>query len=454
MEKTQLGIIKSLGRRLPIHKLTFVILLLLSGITLQPAHAQVWTLQQCIDTAQVQNKRLQTGKNNIEINEQKQKEAKANLLPKITVNADYKYFTNLPYQLMPMSVFGGQEGEFKEAQFGVPHNINAQLQMTMPLYNPQIKGAIEATKIATELKVLQYQKMEEDLYFEISNLYFNAQILHTQLIFMDSNLVNSKRLLDNVQLLREQLLAKGTDVDKIVLQLEQLSAQRQLMQSKYDQILNALKFLMGVSIDQTMEVEPTIKFQDKSGYPEKPTIDIRLAVVQQRLLLSEHITLKQTRLPSVSLFGTYGLTGFGYDKQPNEFLKFYPIGFVGLQASYPLFNGTVTQKRIKQKELELANNALQRDLLREQNHMLIENTLLQKRTAQKTVGTGLSRIQLAQSIYTQTIFQQKQRVATLTDVLLADNALHEAQQHYISTIIEYMRADMELKKLTGNLLNR
>ena len=57
----------------------------------------------------------------------------------------------------------------------------------MPLYNPNIKGAIEATKIASELKALQYQKKEEELYFEISNLYFNAQILYNQMTFIDSN---------------------------------------------------------------------------------------------------------------------------------------------------------------------------------------------------------------------------------------------------------------------------
>ena len=61
---------------------------------------------------------------------------------------------------MPLSVFGGAEDQFKEAQFGVPHNINANIQLAMPLYNPQINGAIETTKIASELRALQYQKTD------------------------------------------------------------------------------------------------------------------------------------------------------------------------------------------------------------------------------------------------------------------------------------------------------
>jgi len=33
---------------------------------------------------------------------------------------------------------------------------------------------------------------------------------------------------------------------------------------------------------------------------------------------------------------------------------------------------------------------------------------------------------------------------------MADNALRDVQQQYLSAIIEYLKADLELKKLTGN----
>ncbi|MEP7266438.1 MAG: hypothetical protein ABI844_02345 [Saprospiraceae bacterium] len=41
-------------------------------------------MQQCIDTAQVHNKNLQMSRNIISIGEQREKEAKANLILKIT----------------------------------------------------------------------------------------------------------------------------------------------------------------------------------------------------------------------------------------------------------------------------------------------------------------------------------------------------------------------------------
>ncbi len=427
------------------------ILLLLIATAVYTANAQVWSLQQCIDTAQVYNKSLQISRNSKTINEEKRKEAIGNLIPKITANADYKYFTDLPTQLMPASIFGGPAGTFKETQFGVPHNINANLQLTMPLYNPQVFGAMQSSKIAVELSGLQLQKTEEQIYFDISNLYYNGQLLLRQLSFIDSNIVNTSKLFKNMQLLKEQLMAKGTDVSKVQLQKEQLETQKELVSSRYEQVTNALKFAMGIPLEQNINIEKDIQYKLSAEYTSTTAIDIRLANMQSKFLQSELSTLKRSKLPSLSLFGTYGKTGFGYDKQPNDFLKFYPIGFAGIQLSYPLFNGTVTQRKINQKRLEIKNSELQVQLVTEQNTMQIENAKRQRSVAQKSITTSTSQIELAKIVYAQTFLQQKQGTASLSDVLLADSALREAQQNYLSAVVEYLKADLELKRLSGLL---
>jgi len=426
------------------------LLLLLIGIS-QISSAQIWTLKQCIDSAQVHNKNLQIQRNNIEIGNQKQQEAKGNLLPKLNANTDYKYFTNLPYQFMPLSLFGGPEGKYKEAQFGVPHNINANLQLTLPLYNPQIKAAIQSTEIATELTKLQLKKSEEQIYFEISNLYYNAQILNRQILFVDSNLVNSNRLLRTMHLLKEQLMAKGTDVNKVALQVDQLNTQKAIIESKQEQVMQALKFSMGISPDREMEISNDISYQIDGSYTRIPSLDFQIAATQNRLLNNELSTLKKSSLPTIALFGTYGVNGFGYDKKPDNFLKFHPIGFAGVQLSYNLFDGNILRKKRVQKKIEIQNNELQQALVTEQNTMQIENAMNQRNTAQKSIGLIEKQIKQSQSIYEQTIIQQKEGVASLNDVLVADNALREVQQSYIAAIVDYLKADLELKKVSGQL---
>jgi OMF family outer membrane factor len=90
-------------------------------------------------------------------------------------------------------------------------------------------------------------------------------------------------------------------------------------------------------------------------------------------------------------------------------------------------------------------------LINEQNDLQVENAKRQRKTAQNTVETLTEQIQLAQIIYEQTIVQQKLGTATITDILLADNSLRKAQQTYLSAVIDYLKADLELKKFTGNI---
>jgi outer membrane protein TolC len=431
-----------------IHTLMFFIFLLLGNI--EKLNAQIWSLDQCIDTAQVYNRNLQIQRNGVLINLERQQEAKANLVPKITANADYKYFTDLPYQLLPLSVFGGPQGQFKEAQFGVPHNVNANLQLVVPLYNSQIYGAIETTNQAAELAQLNYVRSEEQVFFEISNLYYNAQLVEHQIIFLDSNIINAKKLLSNLELLNQQLMAKGTDVSKVKLQIAQLTTQLETAQNKYQQILNGLKFAMGIPLERNIAIDSEIQILDLVIETESKNIDVRFAHAQRNVMLSEFKTLKYSRMPSLNFLGSYGTTGFGYDEKPNDFFNFYPIGFVGIQFSYVLFNGGVTQQRMSQKKLELENNSLQIELLSGQNNMQITNANLQRNASQRTVITSQEQVDLALKIYNEVALQKNQGTASLTDLLLADNELRKAQQDYLSAVIDYLKADLELKKLTGN----
>lgn len=435
-----------------IHILRFMVWFALAFGAQNAVQAQAMTLQQCVETALLNNKNLQVGRNNQGLSQLKQREAKAMLLPKATASADYKFFTNLPYQLLPLSVFNGPEGQYKEAQFGVPHNLGINVQLAMPLYNPQIKGGIKATEIASELSNLQVEKSKEQVIFEVTNLYYNAQILQHQILFMDTNLVNTSRLLANMQLLRAQGLAKGTDIGKIELQQAQLQTQRSQLYSKLAQVLNGLKFFMGKDLEATFEIQTAIEQGEKNEYPVLSSVDDRIVQTQNRLLANELNTIKKSRLPTVSVVANYGLTGFGYFKQPEPFFKVFPIGFIGAQATYPLWNKT-TRYQITQKEAELQSNRLQSANVQAQNELMLANAILQKNAAAANLPASSQQIEWAKSVYQQTLLQQQQGTATLTDILLADNALREAQQNYLNLLVDYLKADLELKKASGSIKN-
>ncbi len=434
-----------------ISKIKILLLLFFITITAITINAQTLTLQQCIDSAQLYNKSLLISRNNIEISNEKEKEAKANLIPKLKLSGDYKYFIDLPYQLMPQAAFGGPEGKFKEIEFGTPHNVNIGIQAAIPLYNPLIYSAIKTAKVAEELSELQFKKTKEQVIINVSNLYFNAQILKHQLAFIDSNLVNTTRLLKTIKLLKEQLLVKNTDIEKVQLQKAKLIIQHETVFNNLVQVLNLLKLNMGLPSTKNIDVVSKISYTGNIVYPQNPVVDIQLGNKHKDLLYSKLKTLKNSYIPSVSVYGSYNQVGFGYDKKPNNFLKFFPTTFAGIKLSFPLFNGTVTKRKINQTKIELKNSELQLSLLIDQNNIKIENAKRQREVALNTIENTNNEIKLALSVYKQTLLQQKQGLASLADILMADTGLKEAQQDNITAIIKYLKADLELKKLTGNI---
>lgn len=412
------------------------------------------TLEEVLLKTKENNKTLKISENEMRIAQEKHKEVKSNLLPKIQATGDYKYFFDLPTQLMPAKAFNPQapDWQFKAAQFGVPHNINANVQLVVPLFNPQLYTNIKTTKIASELSRLKYNKTEEQVLYDVSNLYYNAQVIKSQLNFLNGNIQNTQKLLDNLKLLKKQGMVKGTDVDKIDLQLQQLNTNYEQARSNFDQVLDALKFYMGIPLDTSIDITEIETIKDENiSYEKEKTLDFKMAKVKTRLLDNEIKSLKRSRLPSLSFLASYGTTGYGYDEKPHDFLDFYTVSFIGAKLSIPIFNGTVTSKKIKQKKYELENSKLQLELVADKKAMEIKSARAKKDVNFAKMNETKNQVKLAQKIYNQTILEQKNGLASLTDIIMADNNLRQAQQNFLQAQIDYLKAVLELKKISGNL---
>lgn len=414
-------------------------------------YSQLLSLQQCIDSAIKNNYNVRIADYELKQAKERLLEARGNLLPKINTAVDYRYYTNLPYQLMPATIFGGPKGSYKEVQFGVPHNINANVQLNYPLYNAVLQANIKTIQTAEELSYLQNIKSQEDIALDVSNVYYNAQILLNQQSFNDSNIVNSKKLMALMELLYQQKMTKGTDVDKVNLQLSQLLTQKETVQNQYFQVINTLKFLIGKSPDDSISIELATGKNEYQVLQNNPLTEIKLAEKQISFLQTEKTFIQKSKLPVINLNGFYGTTGFARIGS-NDFLKFFPLGYAGVQVIMPLYNGNTTMHKIKGKEIEIEKATVKAEMLKAKYNVDRLNNVYQLNNAQKNIIMIQQQIEFAQTIYRKTLLQQKEGVAALTDVLLADNSVREAQQNYTIALITLRRAELEQQKLTGNLL--
>lgn len=427
------------------------LLFLLLGLFRPAGYAQPLTLEQAIDSALRNAYSVQLAGYGLQLAGEKMQEARAGSKPRLFAATDYRYYTNLPYQLLPAGVFGGPADTYKEARFGVPHTINANIQASYPLYNPVATSAIQTARAARDLSAAQLTRSREDIVLEVSNLYYNAQIIYSQIGFLDSNLANSRQLLSLMSLLHEQRLARGSDVDKVRLQLSQLDWQRESASVQYRQAMHLLQFLMGTDPADSIQLLGVPEELPAINLELKPMAEMQVTSSQLHLLEREISAIKKSWLPSIQLNGLYGTTGFGKTGS-NDFLKFYPLGYVGLQLSVPIYSGNAVKSRIRSKTLEVDKTRLQLRMLEDKNEVDRINNQYQLQLAARNLPVIRQQIRLAQSIYDKTLLQQKEGLASLTDILLADTDLRDAQKNYINALVALRKAELEYKKITGNLL--
>ncbi len=412
----------------------------------------VLSLQACIDQALVNDQRVRAAEIDQRMAGARVDEQRAGLLPKVRALADMRHYAQLPYQLLPSSFFGGPEGVYREIQFGTPDNISMNVQAQLPLVDVGSWESIHVAREAERLAGIQRERGREEVVLDVSNAYYNAQVLQARRTFLDSNLQSTEAMLRNVELLHAQLLARGTDVDRLRLQRDQLRTQLERVGAQQEQVLDLMRLMMGLPADAPLATEPASPSANPAPATPRPTAGLRLAEQTMLLRHAEIRLLKRSRLPSLQGYGLLGNTGFGPIGSEGRY-DFYPVSYFGATLQVPLFNGTVITRKVAQKELELERAGLLRDAVADREGLEQRRAARDEALAFRTLADAEAQLTLADRIRRSTLLQHAEGVATLTDLLLADQAVREGQQLYIDALVQLRKAQLELARLNGTLLN-
>lgn len=410
------------------------------------------SLQECIDLALAHDQRSRSADIDLRMAEARVDEQQANLLPKVRGVADMRHYADLPYQLLPASFFGGPEGVYREIQFGTPNNITLNVQAQLPLVDVGSWEGIHVAREAERMAGMQRERSREEVVLELSNAYYNAQVLQARRTFLDSNLLSTEAMLRNVELLHAQLLARGTDVDRLRLQRDQLRTQRERVVAQHEQVLDLLRLMMGLPPDAPLATEPASAPVQQTQATLKATAGLRIAEQGVLLRQAEIRLLKRSRLPSLHGYGLYGNTGFGPIGSESRY-DLYPVSYFGATLQVPLFNGTVITQKVRQKELELERAGLMRDAVADREGLEQRRATRDEALALRTLTDAEAQLALAERIRRSTLLQHTEGLATLTDLVLADQAVREGQQLYIDALVQLRKAQLELARLNGTLLN-
>nr|WP_241749201.1 TolC family protein [Rufibacter sediminis] len=389
------------------------------------------------------------------------KETKGSGLPQLTGTGQLSIYPSIPTQLLPGEIIG-QPGTFVPVQFGTKYNANGGVELSQLIFSKSYFVGLEAAQTTRDLYRLRTQMNREDVIYNVSSAYLQALQTKEQFSTIEANYNRLVQLEKILTLQYKNDFAKKVDVNRITVNKTNLENQRQTLASAYEQQKNALKFFMGMPLEQQFEIEDSttlantaLPLTSNASEILAQRADYQALETQRRLYGLNVENIKGGAFPTLAGFGQYT-----YNAQRREFNFFdtsqpwFKTFVLGVRLNIPIFDGFQRKNQVRRAQIDVKKTELDMQNLALNTQLSLDNALQQINTSQLAIQNQERNVQLAQEVYDTTNRLYKEGLSPLTDLLEAEVSLREAQTNlnnerlkYKISQLNYIRARGELKNL-------
>jgi outer membrane protein TolC len=416
------------------------------------------TLKEAITYALENKSDAKKAKLKVENSEYQIQEVRSRALPQIYANGGLTYNPIIQTTVIDGAGFGAP-GTTIQAAFGQKWNSTAGVSLTQALFDQSVFTGLKAAKTTREFYQINEQLSEEQVIERVANNYYQVYVQRQKLNVLDSNYVNTTKVKNIIKGQFDNGLAKKIDLDRILVKISNINTQRQQVLNAVQLQENALKFYIGMPIESNITI-PQTEFQvTPQAVSEAPNTANRteylLLKKQEQLLTFQKKADEAAYYPTLSLSAGYNFIGQGpqmpIGAKPADGVYWSDFSSIGLNLKVPIFTGLGNKAKVKQSDValrtlkeDLNDTKLGLDLAYENAKIQIDNSII-------TIKNQKENALLAQEVLDNTRNNYLQGLASLTDLLDAENALTEAQNNYTSAILDYKLAEIQLIKSKGEL---
>lgn len=437
------------------------IILLLTLILALGANAQEvksLMLKEAINFALENKADAKKAKLKVENSEYQIQEVRSRALPQISANGNLTYNPIIQTTVIDGAGFG-QPGTTIQAAFGQKWVSTAGVSLTQALFDQAVFTGLKAAKSTREFYQINEQLTEEQVIERVANNYYQVYVQRQKLTVIDSTYKNTTKVKNIIKGQYDNGLAKKIDLDRILVKISNINTQRQQVLNAVQIQENALKFYMGMPIETQIEIPQTAFEVSPQSLSEIPNTANRteylLLKKQEQLLFYQKKAVEAGYYPTLSLSAGYNYIGQGpkmpIGGKPADGVYWSDFSSIGLNLKVPIFTGFGTRAKVRQADIDLRSikedindTKLSLDLAFANAKTQIDNSLT-------TINNQKENAQLAKEVLDNTRNNYVQGLASLTDLLDAENSLTEAQNNYTSAILDYKLAEIQLIKSKGEL---
>ena len=376
-------------------------------------------------------------------------EAKAGALPQISADAGMQYSPILQQMVL---TFAGQQ---MKGEMSRPWVSNIGVSVYQNIFDQRVFTGLKAAKSTREFYQVNADLTDEQIIERVANAYYQVFIQEEKLKTIEKSYENTNKVRNVIKSLVENGLAKPIDLDRIVVQLNNISSSRQQLINAVDINKNALKFYMGYPIEQSIRLTeetiiPNLALLEDQIDVENRT-EFKVLSKQKELLGFAKEAERANLYPTVGLSANYGYAGMGDKFITSKDYFWSDLASIGLSVKVPIFSGGATKAKINQAEIDLLDIEEQMNDTKLGLSLEYQNAKAQIENTLKSVDIQEENVLLAEKVLVNTQNNYQQGLANLTEILDAENALTDARNNYSNALLEYKIAEIALIKAKGDL---
>lgn len=445
----------------PAKKLGIAVALLASFALRAQVPAQELSLKDAINYALQNKSDAKKAKLAIENSNYQIQEVRARALPTITANGGLTYNPIIQLTAFDASALPGAPADagVSLVAFGQKWNSTAGVNLTQNIFDQSVFTGLKAAKTTREFYQINGQLTEENVIERVANAYYQVYVQRQQLTVIEATYANTEKVRNIIQGQYDNGLARKIDLDRMNVNLANISTQRTQLRNAVALQENALKFYIGMPIETPITL-PEQKFE-VSPIAMEETRDVtqltqyQLLKKQEQLLTLNRKAVMAAYYPTLSLSAGYNYIGQGpklpWFAKPSDKVYWTDFSSLGLNLHIPIFNGFGTRARVRQATIDLKEIEADIEDTKLALDMAYQNARTQITNSLATISSQKENARLAQEVLNNTQNNYQNGLATLTDLLDAENSYIEAENNYTSAQLDFKLAEVQLIKARGEL---
>ncbi|MGF2411745.1 TolC family protein [Ferruginibacter sp.] len=452
-------------------------LLLSAVVTAQQKNE--FSVKQAVDYAMKNATQVKNALLDVKVQEQVNRQITAAAYPQVNASTGFTHYPNVAVQSLPnfigpatyqvlideavkngagntITFPSGGFGNI-QAQFGVPWTANVGVDVNQLLFDGQVFIGLMARGAVLDYYKKTAEVTQEQIKANVMKIYYQLVVGKSQLASLDANISRFEKLLNDTRQIYKNGFAEKLDVDKVMVQLNNIKTEKEKVVNSLSAGNSGLKFLLGMPQKEELVLSDTLSEAElkdnilNGTYDYKDRKEFQLLTVAEKLGSYNIRRYKLSKLPTVAAFGSYSKnaqrSAFNFFNKD----EWFTTSLVGVKISMPLFDGFKKNALIQQSRYELQKTQNSITQLKQNIDYDVEQSRIKMTSVLLTMDNQKQNTELAEKVYNSTKLKYEQGLGNNQEIYNAQTELKVAQTNYYSSLYDAITAKIDWLKAAGKL---